>query len=91
MELPNYRSLRFQKSWQRLSYRQIRTSRPVLVDITKNAQFDKFEFSYKKCTGIRSYVAVPKLNIDKVKEAAELINMLRNHLLLWSRDYSWSS
>uniref|UniRef100_UPI00359358E5 thiamine pyrophosphate-binding protein n=1 Tax=Pricia sp. TaxID=2268138 RepID=UPI00359358E5 len=28
---------------------------PVLVDITKNAQFDEFDFSYEKCTGVRSY------------------------------------
>jgi len=28
---------------------------PVLVDITKNAQFDELDFEYKKCTGVRSY------------------------------------
>src|SRR6056300_983831 len=28
---------------------------PVLIDITKDAQFQEFDFSYKKCTGIRSY------------------------------------
>jgi acetolactate synthase-1/2/3 large subunit len=30
--------------------------------------------AYKKCTAIRSYVPKPVLNIDKVKEAAELIS-----------------
>ncbi len=47
---------------------------PVLIDITKDAQFGELDFSYKKCEKIRSYKPVPKLNIDKVKEAAELIN-----------------
>ncbi|MCB0100353.1 MAG: acetolactate synthase large subunit, partial [Caldilineaceae bacterium] len=28
---------------------------PVLIDITKNAQFGELEFRYRKCTGIRSY------------------------------------
>ncbi len=27
---------------------------PVLIDITKDAQFEEFDFSYKKCEGIRS-------------------------------------
>ena len=45
---------------------------PVLIDITKDAQFEEFDFSYKKCDKIRSYKAVPKLKIEKVKEAAKL-------------------
>jgi acetolactate synthase-1/2/3 large subunit len=52
-------------------------------DITKNAQFDELSL-YKKCTNIRSYVPKPVLNIDKVKEAAELINA-KNHLLYLDR------
>jgi acetolactate synthase I/II/III large subunit len=47
---------------------------PVLIDITKNAQFDELDFSYKKCTEIRSYHPVPKLNISQVEAAAKLIN-----------------
>src|SRR6056300_168052 len=38
---------------------------PVLVDITKDAQFEHFDFTYKKCTGIRSYQPYPIL--DEVK------------------------
>jgi acetolactate synthase-1/2/3 large subunit len=58
---------------------------PVLVDITKNAQFDEFEFSYEKCTGIRSYVPVPKLNLDKVAEAAALINVAKKPLIVFGQ------
>lgn len=58
---------------------------PVLVDITKNAQFDLLDFSYKKCTGIRSYVAVPKLKLDKVKEAAVLINSAKKPLIVFGQ------
>jgi len=47
---------------------------PVLIDITKNAQFDEMDFSYTKCTKIRSYNPKPILNLDKVAEAAALIN-----------------
>jgi acetolactate synthase-1/2/3 large subunit len=35
------------KSWQRLYIARSGRPGPVLVDITKNAQFDEFEFSYK--------------------------------------------
>jgi acetolactate synthase-1/2/3 large subunit len=58
---------------------------PVLVDITKNAQFDEFEFSYKKCTSIRSYNPKPTLNIEKVKEAAELINKAKKPFIVFGQ------
>ena len=28
---------------------------PVLIDLTKDAQFGELEFEYKKCTKVRSY------------------------------------
>ncbi|HEY4617983.1 MAG TPA: biosynthetic-type acetolactate synthase large subunit [Flavobacterium sp.] len=58
---------------------------PVLVDITKNAQFDELEFSYKKCTGIRSYIPKPSLNLDRVKEAAELINSAKKPFIVFGQ------
>ncbi|MFT5251384.1 MAG: acetolactate synthase-1/2/3 large subunit [Flavobacteriales bacterium] len=58
---------------------------PVLIDITKNAQFEEFEFSYKKCTGIRSYVAVPKLKLDKVAAAAALINSAKKPMIVFGQ------
>lgn len=58
---------------------------PVLVDITKNAQFDEFEFSYKKCTNIRSYNPKPTLNIEKVKTAAQLINNAKKPFILFGQ------
>ncbi len=47
---------------------------PVVLDLTKNAQFQEFEFEYKPCTFIRSYIPVPELNHKQVEEAAKLIN-----------------
>ncbi|MCF6224272.1 MAG: biosynthetic-type acetolactate synthase large subunit [Flavobacteriaceae bacterium] len=47
---------------------------PVLIDITKDAQFGELDFEYKKCEKIRSYTPVPKIEISKIKDAAELIN-----------------
>ena len=47
---------------------------PVLIDITKDAQFAKTDFSYEKCTKIRSYHPYPVLDESKVEEAAEIIN-----------------
>jgi len=58
---------------------------PVLIDITKNAQFDQLEFSYKKCTGIRSYTPKPTLNLEKVKEAAALINNAKKPYIIFGQ------
>ncbi|HEY4629365.1 MAG TPA: biosynthetic-type acetolactate synthase large subunit [Flavobacterium sp.] len=58
---------------------------PVLIDITKNAQFDEIEFSYKKCTSIRSYNPKPTLNLEKIKEAAELINNAKKPYIVFGQ------
>lgn len=47
---------------------------PVLVDITKDAQFEEFDFQYRKCEQVRSYKPAPELDLNQVKKAAELIN-----------------
>jgi len=58
---------------------------PVLIDITKNAQFDQLDFTYKKCTGIRSYTPKPTLNLEKVKEAAALINNAKKPYIIFGQ------
>ena len=58
---------------------------PVLIDITKDAQFDSFDFSYKKCLGVRSYNPVPKLDVDAVTQAAELINNAEKPFIVWGQ------
>ena len=58
---------------------------PVLIDITKNAQFDEIEFSYKKCTSIRSYNPKPTLNLEKVREAAEIINAAKKPFIIFGQ------
>ncbi|WP_139854714.1 biosynthetic-type acetolactate synthase large subunit [Aequorivita sinensis] len=55
---------------------------PVLIDITKDAQFSETDFDYKKCTNIRSYYPRPKLNKSVVEEAAKLINEAKKPYLL---------
>jgi len=61
-----------------------RTGRPgpVVLDITKNAQFDKFDFLYKPVKHIRSYVPRPKVDTTKIEEAAELINNAKKPMAL---------
>lgn len=55
---------------------------PVLIDITKDAQFGEMEFKYEKCTSIRSYRPKPRLNNVAVEEAAALINQAKKPYLL---------
>lgn len=58
---------------------------PVLIDITKDAQFGELDFEYEKCKKVRSYVAVPKFKIDKIKEAAEIINNAKKPFIVWGQ------
>lgn len=58
---------------------------PVLIDITKDAQLEEFEFQYKKCTGVRSYVPVPKTDPSSVSAAAALINSAKKPLIIWGQ------
>ncbi|MGP1993631.1 biosynthetic-type acetolactate synthase large subunit [Zobellia laminariae] len=58
---------------------------PVLIDITKNAQIDEFDFSYEKCTAVRSYNPVPKPNVQSIEAAAQLINNAKKPLIVWGQ------
>lgn len=56
---------------------------PVLIDITKNAQFEMIEgFSYEPCQSVRTYSPTPKLNFAAVEEAAQLINQAQRPYIL---------
>ena len=58
---------------------------PVLVDITKDAQFEEFDFQYKKCTGVRSYVPVPETEEGSVAAAAAIINAAKKPMIVWGQ------
>ncbi len=55
---------------------------PVLVDITKDAQFEKFLFKYVKCTYIRSYNPHRVLNTKALESAAIMINHCERPIIL---------
>ena len=58
---------------------------PVLIDITKDAQFASLSYDYKKCQGFRSYTPSPRIDENKVKEAAELINNAKRPYILFGQ------
>jgi acetolactate synthase-1/2/3 large subunit len=55
---------------------------PVLVDITKDAQFGKTKYVFEKCESVRSYFPCPKVNEEEVSNAAELINNAQRPYIL---------
>jgi acetolactate synthase-1/2/3 large subunit len=55
---------------------------PVLIDITKDAQLEKFDFKYKKCDYIRSYNPHIPLHTKAIESAAILINHAERPLIL---------
>ncbi len=59
---------------------------PVLIDITKNAQVQKFDFAgYKKCDHIRSYRPKPIVRKEYIEEAAKLINEAKKPFVLFGQ------
>ena len=59
---------------------------PVLIDITKDAQFELIEsFEYKKCKNIRSYFSVPETDPESLENAAELINKAKKPFIVWGQ------
>lgn len=58
---------------------------PVLIDITKDAQFESIAFDHKPFKGMRSYVPTPQLNLKKISEAAALINVAKKPLVLFGQ------
>ncbi len=58
---------------------------PVLIDITKDAQFGELDFEYKKCKEVRSYTPVPKIDLSKIRAAAELINKAKKPFVVFGQ------
>ena len=58
---------------------------PVLIDITKDAQFELFDFEYSKCKGIRSYNPIPTISNDSIDNASNLINNAKKPLIVWGQ------
>ena len=55
---------------------------PVVLDLPRNAQVETVDFQPQKADFVRSYVAYPEVNIESVKEAANLINHAKKPLAL---------
>ncbi len=59
---------------------------PVLIDITKNAQIQKFNYEgYKKCEHIRSYRPKPIVRKEYIAEAARIINEAKKPFILFGQ------
>ncbi|AYD46852.1 MAG TPA: biosynthetic-type acetolactate synthase large subunit [Arachidicoccus soli] len=59
---------------------------PVLIDITKNAQIEKFDYTgYIPCNHIRSYRPKPKVRKEYVEQAAALINEAKKPFVLFGQ------
>ncbi|MFN8389062.1 MAG: biosynthetic-type acetolactate synthase large subunit [Bdellovibrionota bacterium] len=55
---------------------------PVLVDITKNAQVDLFDYHYEKVTSVPNFDPLPEPDLANINKAAELINGAKKPYLL---------
>src|SRR6202790_4237112 len=59
---------------------------PVLIDIKKNAQIQKFNYEgYKKCEHIRSYRPKPIVRTEPIAEAARLINEAKKPFVIFGQ------
>ncbi len=59
---------------------------PEVIDITKNAQLQKFSFEgYKRCDHIRSYRPKPVIRKSYIEQAAALINKAEKPFVIWGQ------
>lgn len=59
---------------------------PVLIDITKNAQLQKFNYEgYTKCEHIRSYRPNPIVRKKYIEDAAKLINVAEKPFVIFGQ------
>ncbi|EZH72191.1 acetolactate synthase catalytic subunit [Aquimarina atlantica] len=58
---------------------------PVLIDITKDAQFGELDFTYSTCKGVRSYKPVPKTDPKTLEQAAKLINNAKKPMVVFGQ------
>jgi acetolactate synthase-1/2/3 large subunit len=58
---------------------------PVLIDITKDAQFEMMNFKYVKCKSVRSYKPTPDYSLEDINSAASLINSTKKPLIVWGQ------
>ena len=59
---------------------------PVLIDITKNAQIQKVDYSgYTPCNHTRSYRPKPLIRNEYIEQAAALINQAKKPFVLWGQ------
>jgi acetolactate synthase-1/2/3 large subunit len=58
---------------------------PVLIDVTKDAQFGELDFVYEPCKEIRSYTPVPEIDPDSITAAAEMINKAEKPFIVWGQ------
>ena len=59
---------------------------PVLIDITKNAQIQLFDYiGYKPCNHIRSYRPKPVIRTEYISQAAALINQAEKPFVLFGQ------
>ena len=59
---------------------------PVVIDITKNAQLQKFEYAgYTKMDHLRSYRPKPIVRKEYIEKAARLINAAQKPFVIWGQ------
>jgi acetolactate synthase I/II/III large subunit len=59
---------------------------PVLIDITKNAQMQLFDYyGYEKCKHIRSYRPTPVVRNEYIEQAAKLINEAKKPFIIFGQ------
>jgi len=59
---------------------------PVLIDITKNAQLQLFDYiGYRSCIHVRSYRPKPIVRLDYIERAAAIINQAKKPFIIYGQ------
>jgi len=58
---------------------------PVLIDITKDAQFGELDYTYEPCKEVRSYKPIPDMDPTSIAAAAKVINEAKKPFIVWGQ------
>ena len=59
---------------------------PVLIDITKNAQLQLFDYiGYRSCIHVRSYRPKPTVRLDYIEKAAAIIDQAKKPFIIYGQ------
>lgn len=58
---------------------------PVLIDVAKDIQFKEVKYNYKRCSYIKSYIPIPKIDQEVIEKVSHAINNSKKPMIIYGQ------